>query len=718
MASKSRFTGPLVLLALVVLFYWKLVLTNQYTWLENPDLANLVLPWLQFQAGEWHLHRFPLWDPNSWFGQSLFGQGQPGAAYPFNWLLFLAPLKHGWIREAALNWYYVLTRYGAALAMYALARDLGRSRTASILAGCVYALGGYVASTSAPQMVNGAVWTPLVFLFLFRAEKGERPWSSALLSGFFLGVGWLAGHHQMNLFVSIAAAGMWIWLCVRAGKLDVKMAKLACASVAIAVCASAFQTIPEAEYGRRAVRFSGTPEPLKFNETVPYNIHQDYSLRPIAVLGMVLPNVDAKSTPYVGAAAFALAVLGGILAWNDRRVRWLAVIGACGMLFALGGNSLLHGVLYAVVPLVEKARAPAAGTLLLAMGLAPLTAFGVDLAARTDALRWSKRMGWALTGLALVLMLVSVVFFAIKLDPADNRIMITAVCALGMAALLSAWRSGSISHQLGAALAVGLVLFELADVTTAYLPNHSQPEQNPYLHKLAEQSDLEAYIRNQGEATRIEYDDNLIPYNIGDWFGLEAMNAYTASVQSNIWGMDLFSPKAKDFFGIRYYLGKTAPRPGLVDVFTGRSGLKVFENPTAYPRAWTVHQAAAGAASNLDPLKTAVLTHDAAPALGSCQPTANDTEMTAHQPNRVVIDVDLACRGMVILTDAWSPGWRATVDGKAARIYEVFGGVRGVVVEGGEHQIEMRYRPMSVLLGGVLTLLAGMILVIVRRREA
>ena len=107
----QRLLGPGILFLIVVLFYWKLVLTNQYTWLEGPDAANLDLPWLQFQAGEWHKGRFPLWDPNGWFGQPLVGQAQPGAAYPPNWLLFLVPLKHGWIRQSALHWYFVLTRY-------------------------------------------------------------------------------------------------------------------------------------------------------------------------------------------------------------------------------------------------------------------------------------------------------------------------------------------------------------------------------------------------------------------------------------------------------------------------------------------------------------------------------------------------------------------------------------------------------------------------------
>src|SRR5258708_28202815 len=99
----ARLAMPGVLFAIVVLFNWKLVLTNQYTWLEGSDIATQVLPWFQFQAGEWHHGRFPLWDPSSWMGQPLIGQALPAAAYPLNWLLFLMPLKHGWMRQDVLH---------------------------------------------------------------------------------------------------------------------------------------------------------------------------------------------------------------------------------------------------------------------------------------------------------------------------------------------------------------------------------------------------------------------------------------------------------------------------------------------------------------------------------------------------------------------------------------------------------------------------------------
>ena len=43
-----------------------------------------------------------------------------------------------------------------------------------------------------------------------------------------------------------------------------------------------------------------------------------------------------------------------------------------------------------------------------------------------------------------------------------------------------------------------------------------------------------ACAEERGDFGRIEYQDADIPYNFGDWFGLETFQSYTASVTSNI----------------------------------------------------------------------------------------------------------------------------------------------------------------------------------------
>jgi hypothetical protein len=746
-----RFAGPGLLLIICVLFHWKLVLTNQYTWLEAGDIGSLILPWFQFQAGEWHQWRFPMWDPNSWTGQPLFGQAQPGAAYPLNWLLFWMPLEHGWLRQDVLHWFYVLVHYLAGLTAYALCRDLGRSRLASILGGIVYSLAGYVAYTDSPQMLHGAIWAPLVFLYLFRVERGENRVASAVLSGFFLGMTWLAGHHQMQIFLSLAVAGMWIWICVRresqgtdgsvhaapterdvfendrarlGTESSVPLLLLGLISLGMAVLTSAFQTIPAAEYGRQAVRWVGAEEPQGLGETVPYAVHAQYALKPISLIGIFVPGVEhGPFNAFCGVVALTLAILGGILAWRERQIRWLATIALCGILFALGANSVFHGMFYALAPLVQKARVPAAATVLFAIGVATLAAFGVDAVSSepTDAggqvgdLPYLVRVAsWILAGFGTVLAFGVLFFYAagVPMAISDNRLAITALCAILAAGLLTARFSGR-----GVSVAaILLVLFELGNVTDYNLATANRAT-HPYLYQLADHFDLARFVRGQGEQARIVYDGKAIPYNIGDWYGIETLNAYAASVPSSLWQHQVFSERVQDIMGVRYYFGLTPPRTGLREVFQGTSGVKIFENPKAFPRAWAVHrgseaadvkQARAMLASpGFNARHEVFLVGQKAPRLEACDD--DDVWMPHHQPNYVAIQARMNCRGMVILTDGWFPGWRATVDGRAAVIEKAYGAFRGAVVEAGDHTIEMRYRPWSVFIGGAMTGMAGVV---------
>jgi hypothetical protein len=162
-----------VLLLLTAGFYWKLTISREWTFLEGPDLANQVRPWLDFEAREFHAGRFPLWDPYEWAGHTLIGQVQPGIANPLNWILFAMPLRDGHIPVSTLHWYWVLIHWLGAAFCYALCRDLGAGYTASLLGGCVFALAGFLGHTDWPQILMSSVWVPLVLLIL--RASGARP---------------------------------------------------------------------------------------------------------------------------------------------------------------------------------------------------------------------------------------------------------------------------------------------------------------------------------------------------------------------------------------------------------------------------------------------------------------------------------------------------------------------------------------------------------------
>ena len=109
----------------------------------------------------------------------------------------------------------------------------------------------------------------------------------------------------------------------------------------------------------------------------------------------------------------------------------------------------------------------------------------------------------------------------------------------------------------------------------------------------------------------------------------------------------------------------------------------------AMPRAWIVHQ----------------VNDPALPSLEAC-PAAGTASFTRPDSDTVLVSADLGCRGLLVVSETFYPGWKAYVDGKERPIYEVFGALRGVVLESGSHRVEMRYRPAVVAIGAAVSFAA------------
>jgi hypothetical protein len=374
---KSRWRTPAALLALLLLtagFYWKLTIAREWTWLETPDQANMVRPWLDFEAREFHAGRIPLWDPYEWGGHTLIGQVQPGVTNPLNWILFAMPLEGGHLPVTTLHWYWVLIHWLGAAACYALCHDLKAGYLASMLGAAVFALAGFVGHTNWPQILMPSIWTPVVFLFFARAARGYRPTASAALCGAALGMCFLSGHHVVPTFTAVLVGVLWMAYAVRDWR---RLAHVA-AWLAVWLLVSAAQVLPAIEYAKQSLRWAGAPEPLRWGEAVPYGVHAQYSLQWWTVPGIVVPGISLHANPHVGLAALLLAVAAIWLGRMEGMVRWFAAIAGGGLLLALGAGFPPYWLVYRFVPMVEKAREPAMAIVLFQLGIAVLAALGAS----------------------------------------------------------------------------------------------------------------------------------------------------------------------------------------------------------------------------------------------------------------------------------------------------------------------------------------------------
>jgi uncharacterized membrane protein YfhO len=83
-----------------------------------------------------------------------------------------------------------------------------------------------------------------------------------------------------------------------------------------------------------------------------------------------------------------------------------------------------------------------------------------------------------------------------------------------------------------------------------------------------------------------------------------------------------------------------------------------------------------------------------------------------YRNNRVEIDARLSDPGILVLTDAFYPGWKVFVGGREQSILRANYLFRGVALPAGNHRVEFIYQPMSFKLGLTISLFtAGLLFV-------
>jgi hypothetical protein len=679
--------------------------------MDQPDVARQVLPWLQMQAAAFHRGEFPLWDPLAWAGQPLLAQILPGTAFPLNWILFALPMPGGHIQLYAVQVSFVVTHCLAALFGYWLCRDLQCSRAASMFGGAAFSLSGEVGWLGWPQLLNGAIWIPLIALFTFRSLRTKRPWANAAIAGTFLGVSLLGTHHQISLFAGLAMTAVWLaWgaglipqpdLSLPARKPSAQWMRAGLAAgvfLGSAILAAAFQVLPTLEYGVRSLRWVGAQNPVGWNQPVPYLVHESLSMTPLQILGLVLPSIGGDGV-FTGLTIVVLALVGIGRGFSRPETRILAALAVGGLLFALGGSTVFQGALYWLLPLLDKARTPAMAIIITQFALAVLAARGVDqIREHPPGRRWTVPLI-----LAGALVWGALAVFA-PLRPEASREYhqwaVLGVVAISLAALFRG--AQLLSGRVLPTLLFGLMLFELSTVIGQNYYHREHPA--GYLAELDANRDLVDFLRRQNDLVRLELDGNALPVNMGDWNNLPVFQEYLPSLTTNIARTDA-DPR---LFALTHYAGKEPSRPGQQLLFRGESGVAIFRNPKASAAAWVVHQTRQAPERELpgrvqtgDPQKEVVLA-DLPPALENCD-AGEQVRIVEKTSNGIKLDAHLACRGMVILSETFYPGWSAWVDGQPARIWEADGVLRGVVADGGDHRIEMRFRPVSVYLGAGLS---------------
>ncbi|MCC7354710.1 MAG: YfhO family protein, partial [Anaerolineae bacterium] len=479
-----------------------------------------------------------------------------------------------------------------------------------------------------------------------------------------------------------------------------------------------------------------------------------FSLSPAQWIGLLIPAFFGRGPQfhwglwprvevgYVGILPLILAALA-LTMRREKQDRMLAGLAAATMLFALGVYSLPHGWLTALVPGLGQLRAPARFVFVFDFAVAALAASGLDALLRewdTDARRgfdlaWCnlKRFTFLTWGIAVPLAYLALLLGQGQAPATFAHLSVTLISVVFFATflalsllLLAARRLGWAKMETLGALAVILIFIDLGSSGAYNDLGREDPARG-----FSEHAALVAFLQAQPGPFRIDtrtdvdrlwQPDMALVHGLEDVYGVA--NPLTLSAPARYWeGLGSRSSPLYDFLNIGFVIAR---KDVVLDwekfalAFDGDAELNVYRNRRALPRAFLVHRAVAAGdaetawaalhAPGFDPATTVVV--EGGSALEGVIGENESVGFLARGLNDMELDVRAATPGYLVLSEVYYPGWRATLDGRPARILRANYAFRAVEIsEAGTHRVRLWYAPASFQIGAALSLVTLLLLV-------
>jgi hypothetical protein len=687
--------------------------------------------------------RLPLWNPFSGTGLPLLADGIHGVLHPVS---VLAAWLHADGVDLLIGAHLALAASGAML----LARELGATRTAALLAAAVYAGSGFVLSMAGGYLLYlaGAGSLPLAVAGLRRAAARPGP-GALLLSAAGVALLALTGEYQGVMIAGALALALGWEAAGWRGAARATASGLAGLAVAGIQLLPSVTLLPLTD--RAAAHWTRTPAawslaPWRLPELLlPGFFHGEDPFRePVFAALAGRERWPAWTTPYpfatsifLGVLPLSLAVLG---ARNGRTGRVLALLALVSVWLALGptlGADLVVGQL----PIWSSFRYPEKLLGAFSLLVALLAATGVDRVARGAT---SPRSLILLTAaLGAVGVLAALAASSMLPDAlggmARERVLRGGAHPIAAALALAAWGLGRRrlpARWSAAALASIAWVGMVAAMPWALYPG--SPSARLHATGLA--------LEHEPPGPRVLHPflDAPIPTvdGLDRWDAVALADAARAGPAYNVrQRLDSMSDAAAmvpwrlsriaDAFGAVWPLGarRYAVTHAIVgvpldqfqvnDAYSATRGATLARRLPFGQEVWAMpHRAWATFAPAVIPASSAseAVAETVRSFLGRSEAVVIESQLpfgtapgrvfeVSREPELVRVEAESAGEATLVIADAWWPGWRATVDGRPSDIYPADALVRAVRWPAGRHVLEMRYDPPEVRYGAVLSVL-------------
>src|SRR5579862_691777 len=682
------------LLADVVIFFHKPLFSTEYSfpW----DFHGVQLPLVTFLSDQLRQGHMALWNPFNYCGYPVFENIEACLFHP---LVFLSALisSHTSLNylPMMLEWIVVLQIWGAGIAAYHLFRELGAGRPGAWAGAVIFQTGGYFASRAEHiGAIMAVAWMPLAWLAIFKLRRGPRlAWLATL--GFALGMAILGGFPQPTLavFASTMVLAM-VLVAVRAARLQ--LVAWAAAGCVLGIALAAVQFIPTAQLTEHSVAkyragWLGTGGGLPWQTLVSLILPNHYNIFDMHLFKG--PGDITFMYQYCSIAGLSLAIMA-LLILRTRYVAGLAIMLLAGILWMLGDKTPVWRAVYPLLPeTVRIGIHPEYTYCIVTLSIAGLAAMGLEALRVPQAIRWLIGMVIAVD-LFLVGSSRPMNCASLKDDP-----VVTRESFEGSAPLLTAVRR--------------------------YTGENFPPWR-------IDTVDASINWATGAPITRVPDADGVSPLALENIIQLRLFLH-----DGNRWGwhypVEHASSPVLDLMNVRYIVTRPAGSAALLADPKFRrleslAGYDLFENSSAMPRFFVVHEVKAAASlaearkmignGAMDLRRTAIAEQSIPFAAASAADAADDVAVSHYEPDSLELSVRSTAPGLLVMSESFYPGWEAWLDGTPTEIYRTDIAFRGVVVPGGRHVLRMEFHPTILMVSAAISLGAAVLLIVMVWRGA
>jgi hypothetical protein len=184
-----------------------------------------------------------------------------------------------------------------------------------------------------------------------------------------------------------------------------------------------------------------------------------------------------------------------------------------------------------------------------------------------------------------------------------------------------------------------------------------------------------------------------------------------------------------DLLGVKYILDRpenpkdntTFGAKRFAPITTLENGYTIFENKLVYPRAFLAGEYKTYDsiesfekqffADTFNPRQT-ILLPDTVESIHITKTTNATATIISYKPEDIIIKTESDTPQLLFLSDAYAPGWTASVDEIKTNVYLADYAFRAVAVPEGTHTVRFTYKPLSVAIGEIGTVI-GLFLLLV-----